>query len=126
MATRSASISVRTAGRLIEIAARIIPAVNQQLSIRHPKRPDINRCYQTLFTSAKVTVGDVRQTILVPPGAIDRSPCGTGTSARVALMHTRGELPLNESRRFEGPLGTFFTGTPVAVRLHQRDAMSAR
>lgn len=101
--------------RLIEIAARIIPAVNQQLPIRHPKRPDINRCYQTLFTSAKVTVGDVRQTILVPPGAIDRSPCGTGTSARVALMHTRGELALNESRRFEGPLGTFFTGTPVAV-----------
>ena len=101
--------------RLIEIAARIIPAVNEQLPIRHPKRPDINRCYQTLFTSAKVTVGDVRQTILVPPGAIDRSPCGTGTSARVALMHTRGELPLNQSRRFEGPLGTYFTGTPVAA-----------
>jgi proline racemase len=39
------------------------------------------------------------------PGSLDRSPCGTGTSARVALMHTKGLLGLEESRRFEGVPG---------------------
>jgi proline racemase len=47
---------------------------------------------------------------MCPPGSLDRSPCGTGTSARVALLHTRGELDVGEERRFEGPLGTFFSG----------------
>jgi proline racemase len=110
----SVELGAHTEARMAEVAARIIPAVNQQLTIRHPKRSDINRCYQTLFTSSKVTSGDVKQAIICPPGSLDRSPCGTGTSARVALLHARGELPLNESRRFEGPLGTFFVGTPVA------------
>ena len=96
--------------QMLAVAQKVIPAVNEQLVIRHPKRPDINRCYQTLLTSAKTTVGDYRQAIMCPPGSLDRSPCGTGTSARVALLHTRGELALGEERRFEGPLGTFFTG----------------
>ena len=77
---------------LAATANKIIPAVNAQLKIRHPLRPDINRCYQTLYTSNKTTSGDVKQTIVAPPGGLDRSPCGTGTSARVALLHTRGEL----------------------------------
>ena len=73
---------------LIAAAQRIIPAVSRQLDIRHPERPDINRCYQTLFTSAATGTGDLKQTIVCPPGSLDRSPCGTGTSARVAaLLH---------------------------------------
>jgi proline racemase len=47
--------------QMLAVAQKVIPAVNEQLSIRHPKRPDINRCYQTLLTSATTTVGDYRQ-----------------------------------------------------------------
>jgi proline racemase len=100
---------------LVAAAARIIPAVNDQLDIRHPRRPDISRCYQTLFTSAKTTAGDVKQTIVCPPGSLDRSPCGTGTSARVAAMFTKGEVGLNQPVRFEGVLGTCFTGAAVSA-----------
>jgi len=100
---------------LIAMARRISGAVAQQVEVRHPERPDINACYQVLFTSRRTTTGDVKQTILCPPGSIDRSPCGTGTSARVALMHSKGELPLHEGRRFEGVLGTCFTGEAVAA-----------
>ena len=100
--------------QMLAVAQKVIPAVNEQLNIRHPKRPDINRCYQTLLTSAATTVGDYRQAIMCPPGSLDRSPCGTGTSARVALLHTRGELAMGEERRFEGPLGTFFSGAVAA------------
>jgi len=85
-------LSPRNDGAIISAARRIIPAVNAQLAIRHPERPDIDRCYQTLFTTARGTAGRHVQTVVAPPGALDRSPCGTGTSARVAQLHARGLL----------------------------------
>lgn len=109
-------------GALIGAYRRIRAAVASQLKVVHPERPDINTCYQVLFTSAKKTAGDYKQTILCPPGSLDRSPCGTGTSARVALLHTRGELPMNQTRKFEGVLGTCFTGT--ATRAERRGGIT--
>jgi proline racemase len=100
---------------MIAAARRIIPAVNAQLQIAHPERADINRCYQTLLTSAHTTAGDRKQTLVCPPGALDRSPCGTGTSARVAALYARGEIGLDQPLRFEGVLGTCFTGSAVAA-----------
>ncbi|MDH3690166.1 MAG: proline racemase family protein, partial [Gammaproteobacteria bacterium] len=82
-------------GEIVGAANRIIPAVNAQLEIRHPLRPDINRCYQTLFTTTNTTSGDFKQTVVAPPGSLDRSPCGTGTSARVAALYTRGEIGID-------------------------------
>lgn len=98
-------------GPLIEWAGRIIPAVNAQLRIAHPDRADINRCYETLFTTARTTAGDVKHAVVSPPGALDRSPCGTGTSARLASMHARGLVRTGDDVRFEGLLGTVLTGT---------------
>jgi proline racemase len=46
-------------------------------------------------------------------GVIDRSPCGTGTCARMATLHARGQLRLHEDFRHEGILGTIFTGRLV-------------
>ena len=46
-------------------------------------------------------------------GVLDRSPCGTGTCAKMAAMHARGELPLDQDFRHEGILGTIFTGRLV-------------
>jgi len=46
-------------------------------------------------------------------GAIDRSPCGTGTSAKMAVLHARGELKVGQEFRHEGILGTVFTGKLV-------------
>jgi proline racemase len=46
-------------------------------------------------------------------GAIDRSPCGTGTCAKMATLYARGKLKLNEDFRHEGILGTIFTGRLV-------------
>ena len=107
---------------LIAAWRAIAKAVAEQLKIVHPERPDISACYQVLFTSRHATSGDVKQTILCPPGSLDRSPCGTGTSARVALMYARGEVGLNEPRRFEGVLGTCFTGE--AVRAGRRNGIT--
>ena len=46
-------------------------------------------------------------------GCLDRSPCGTGTSARMAVLHARGQLALGDEFRHEGVLGTVFTGRLV-------------
>ena len=46
-------------------------------------------------------------------GALDRCPCGTGTSAKMAVLHARGELELGQDFVHEGPLGTTFTGRLV-------------
>jgi proline racemase len=46
-------------------------------------------------------------------GAIDRSPCGTGTCAKMAALHAKGKLGLNEDFHHEGILGTVFTGRLV-------------
>src|SRR5690606_11088606 len=63
-------LGAHTEAAMVGMAKKIIPAVNEQLDIRHPRRPDINRCYQTLLTSAKVTTGDFRQAIICPPGSL--------------------------------------------------------
>lgn len=100
--------------QLIDASVKVRHAVAEQLETVHPERPEINSCYQVLFTSEKKTTGDYKQTILCPPGALDRSPCGTGTSARLALLFGRGEIGLNEPRKFEGPLGTCMVGEVVS------------
>jgi proline racemase len=108
-------LSLNNDARLIDAWLKIRSAVGAQIETIHPEDSDIDRCYQVLFTSDKKTTGDYKQTILVPPGTLDRSPCGTGASARVALLYSRGEIGLKESKRFEGPLGTYFTGQAVAA-----------
>ena len=112
---RGTAIAPDNDAQMNAAAREIIRAVGEQLAIRHPERPDINRCYQTLFTSTRTTTGDLKQTIVCPPGSLDRSPCGTGTSARVAALHARGDLALHTAVRFEGVLGTCFTGEAVAA-----------
>lgn len=115
-------LSPHNDAQLIDGWRKIRSAVGQQLETVHPERPDIDVCYQVQFTSAKKTTGDYKQTILCPPGSLDRSPCGTGTSARVALLYTRGELALNQPRKFEGVLGTYFTGE--AVKAEKRNGIT--
>ena len=99
----------------VRLAHEIIKSVNTQLAVLHPNNPRINRCYETLFTTRRVRSGDVRQAIVVPPGAFDRSPCGTGSCARLAAMYTRGEVGEHQKIRFEGLLGTCMIGEVDAV-----------
>ena len=56
---------------------------------------------------------DARAATSIHPGWLDRSPCGTGTSARMAQLHARGELPLGRPFVNESVIGTRFTGRLV-------------
>jgi proline racemase len=55
-----------------------------------------------------------KNTVIVSPGRHDRSPCGTGTTARLAIMHAKGEIGVNEDFVHESLIGTRFIGRILA------------
>ncbi|MBL8930496.1 MAG: proline racemase family protein, partial [Kineosporiaceae bacterium] len=78
---------------------RVKIAAAEQLTAVHPVNPDfpgITICALTLPPERIDGVLTAKNTVVVSPGRCDRSPCGTGTSARMALMHARGELAVGE------------------------------
>lgn len=111
---------------IVRVTEMIKAAAREQLPVVHPEQPGF----------AGITIGQLsgpphdprnamRNVVTVSTGAfdwanpatwtgvVDRSPCGTGTSARMATLHARGRLGLDEDFRHEGILGTVFTGRLV-------------
>lgn len=93
------TLAQNEARQLVEIGERIKLAAAEQLPSVHPTNPGIHTINQTLFAGALTErdgVKTAKNAVVVSPGRIDRSPCGTGSSARMALMHARGELAVGE------------------------------
>jgi proline racemase len=96
---------------IIAHAARIRDAVNEQVDVSHPEKPEINFVPSVMFsTSASDPRATMKNALVYPPGQIDRSPCGTGTSAKMAILHGKGELELHEDFVHESIIGTLFYG----------------
>ncbi len=92
---------------------RIKRAAAEQLPAVHPENPRIHTINQTLFAGPVTQSNGVktaRNGVIVSPGRLDRSPCGTGTCARLAVMRARGEIAVGESFVHESIIGTRFTG----------------
>jgi proline racemase len=101
---------VATGERIKAAAAAQIPAV-------HPGNPAIHTINQTQFTGPIEVVDGVktsRNTVVVSPGRLDRCPCGTGTSARLALLHARGEISIGEIFRHVSIIDTQFDSQVIA------------
>jgi len=102
------------AREIVRIAELIKTAAQQQLPVSHPENPAIEG-----VSIAELTHGN-RNAVVVSTkagsGVLDRSPCGTGTCARMAVLHAKGKLPLHEDFVHEGILGTKFTGRLVEQR----------
>ncbi|KJK56678.1 proline racemase family protein [Saccharothrix sp. ST-888] len=79
----------------------------------HPEDPGIHGCHHVQLLAPGSTAERSRHAMAIHPGWFDRSPCGTGTSARMAQLHARGELPLGRDFVNESFLGTGFTGRLV-------------
>jgi len=98
--------------RLVEVGLRVMRAVNEQLDFAHPDQPEIDQCRHVVLTAA-TEHGVARAAVAIHPGWIDRSPCGTGTSARMAALATRGELGLDTDFVHASLIGSRFTGRLV-------------
>lgn len=102
------------AQNLIDVGMRIKRAVMASLPLTHPTNPDLAFLYGTIFVGAAADPAHhSRNVCIFADGEVDRSPTGTGVSARAALHFARGEIGLNEPFVVESILGTTFTGSVV-------------
>jgi proline racemase len=100
------------ARELCVVGQRIKEAAAEQLSAVHPVHPEFPGITQTEFTTpltrTDAGVLTARNAVIVSPGRIDRSPCGTGSSARVAVMHAKGQIAVGEHFAHTSIIGTTF------------------
>jgi proline racemase len=111
---------------IVRIGEMIKAATQEQLPVVHPENPEIVGVTIAQLSGLPTALGSHRKNAVIVStgkldwdrpatwtGAIDRSPCGTGTCAKMAALHARGELGLNQDFHHEGILGTIFTGRLV-------------
>jgi proline racemase len=98
---------------LVDTGLRLMAALNEQAEPVHPEDPAIRGCRHVEWTAPARDGADARCAVAIHPGWVDRSPCGTGTSARMAQLHAQGELALDTPFVNESILGTRFTGRLV-------------
>lgn len=102
--------------KMCELGQRIKKAGAEQLPVSHPVNPEIPGITQTVFTGPLLRepgpdgeeMVRSRNAVIVSPGRLDRSPCGTGTSARLAVLHAHGDLKPGQLFRHESVIGSQF------------------
>jgi proline racemase len=98
---------------LVVMGERIKAAAAAQLPAVHPENPAIHTISQMLFAGPLTQMGTgktARNAVIISPGRLDRSPCGTGTSARLAVLYDKGEIAVGETLDLVSIIGTHFLG----------------
>ncbi|MCD4720047.1 MAG: proline racemase family protein [Desulfobacula sp.] len=95
---------------LTNLGMKIIDAANEQLSVSHPVRPDVRTIDVTEFYDSHCDEDKAsgRGMVVYGESHVDRSPCGTGTAAKLTLLHHYGKIKMNQKYINYSPLGTFF------------------
>ncbi|WP_349369129.1 4-hydroxyproline epimerase [Salinarimonas sp.] len=104
-------IADHTAGELIAFSQALRAALNAAHDFVHPEQPQIRGLSHVLWTGAPtVAHAHARNAVFYGDKAIDRSPCGTGTSARMAQRAAKGLLAVGDTFRHESIIGSVFEG----------------
>jgi proline racemase len=108
------AVDPRRATELIERGLELMAAINESERPVHPLDTRIAGCRHVIFTApGEDGPRSQRSATSIHPGWLDRSPCGTGTSARLAALHARGELDVGEEFVNRSVIGTRFGGRIV-------------
>lgn len=100
-----------SAGDLIAWSPIVRQRLNEKYQFVHPENPGINRLTHLLWTGAPTNPeAHARNAVFYGDKAIDRSPCGTGTSARMAQLHAKGQLKAGDDFVHESIIGSLFKG----------------
>ncbi|MCI8608950.1 MAG: proline racemase [Firmicutes bacterium] len=95
--------------RFIEIAGSIAEDINTQVKVQHPELDFVNKVTHVEFSGPpKDSKADIQNIVVALPKVIDRSPCGTGTSAKAALLFEEGKLKVGDSFVHESVIGSKF------------------
>jgi proline racemase len=98
-------------GKIVEYGEILRNSIQKQVKIKHPKGPSLAKVLQIQFTAPPThPKAHMKNVVIVPPAGIDRSPCGTGTSARMADLFAKGELYVGDEFVHESIIGTLFRG----------------
>jgi proline racemase len=95
---------------LLDAGLEIMRAINASAPPVHPENPEIAGVHHVYLAAPGSDARHSRHAMAIHPGWFDRSPCGTGTSARMAQLHARGLLPLGQDFRNDSFIGTTFIG----------------
>lgn len=105
-----------SADQLIAFSRQIRKAINREHTFVHPENETIQGCSHVLWTGSPLHQGsDARNAVFYGDKAIDRSPCGTGTSARMAQWFAKGKLKAGDAFIHESIIGSTFTGTVESI-----------
>jgi len=104
--------------KFLDLGLAISDAINEQNRPVHPENPDIAVCHHVDFISPGAEgPHHWRNAMAIHPGWFDRSPCGTGTSARLAQMVARGQFTESDTLKNESWIGSHFEGR-IKERTH--------
>jgi proline racemase len=103
------------AGKLIEYGEILRRSVQEQIGMRHPKDNSLVKVLYIQFTGPPThPKADMKNVVVVAPTGLDRSPCGTGTSARMADLFAKGKMKVGDELVHESLIGTLFRGKIAA------------
>ena len=107
-------IAPENASEIIQKGRVIRDAVNAQVKIQHPERDFIDSCTHVEFFGKPTVPGaHAKNVVFFANSGVDRSPCGTGTAAKVATLYVKGELKLNQEFVHESITGSIFRAKAV-------------
>jgi proline racemase len=107
-------VEPRELPRLIELGRDLKAALEAEHDVVHPLEPELRDVYGVIFWQHEADTPLTHRNVAVfADGEVDRSPCGSGTSARLALLDASGELPRGEPLRHLSIVGSEFTGRVV-------------
>ena len=95
--------------RLLDAGLAVMDAINDQNPVVHPEQPEIDVCHHVYLEAPDSTPEHGRHAMAIHPGWFDRSPCGTGTSARLAVLHARGLVEVGQEIVNESFIGSRFS-----------------
>lgn len=101
-------IAPESARDLAEAGIALRSLINEQIAVQHPEIPSLNDIAYVMFRDRHPD-GSITTCTVLKPGRVDRSPCGTGSSANLAIQHARGLVKTGDKRISRSIIGGTFT-----------------
>lgn len=110
------TVEPKNTQKLTEVGLKIRDIINETVEIKHPTLSHIKTVdLVEIYDAPTHPDADYKNVVIFGQGQVDRSPCGTGTSAKMATLYSKGELKENEPFIYESILGTLFKGRVVGT-----------
>ena len=102
-------INPQSSALLIQAGNYLKQRINEQIAVQHPTIPfEHHVTHVEFYEPTDQEDGAIKNAVIIPPGAIDRSPCGTGTSAKLSVLAAKGQIKKGESFIHQSIIGSQF------------------